>query len=84
MEDAKKRIVVGIAAIMLYPMAMGLDLAVWGCKVFELEILRQQSDGHLISLLILSVVLKCIAFGSVLSLISRKKDAQVEEEISAL
>ena len=32
MEDAKKRIVVGIAAIMLYPMAMGLDMAVWGYR----------------------------------------------------
>lgn len=79
MEDVKKRIVVGIAAIMLYPLAMGLDLAVWCCKVFELEIMGRQSDGHLISLLIFSMVLKCIAFGSVLSMISRKKDAQVEE-----
>lgn len=79
MEDVKKRIVVVVAAIMLYPLAMGLDLAVWCCKVFELEILGHQSDGHLISLLIFSMVLKCIAFGSVLSMISRKKDAQVEE-----
>lgn len=79
MKDENKRIIVGVAAIMFYPLGLAFELAVWGTKVFELEILRQQSDGHLISLLILSVVLKCIAFGSVLSMISRKKDAQVEE-----
>ena len=78
MKDEKK-IIVGVAAIMFYPLGLAFDLAVWGTKVFELEILGHQSDGHLISLLILSVVLKCVAFGSVLSLISRKKDVQAEE-----
>ena len=57
MKDANKKMFVACAAIMFYPVAMGLDLAVWGCKVFELEKMGHQSDGHLIALLILSVAI---------------------------
>jgi hypothetical protein len=83
MKDENKRIIVGVAAIMFYPLGLAFDLAVWGTKVFELEILGHQSDGRLILFLIFSAVLKFIAYGSVISLISMKKDNQAEEETTA-
>ena len=83
MKDATKRIIVGVAAIMFFPLGLAYELAVWGCKVFQLEILGHQSDGHLMFLLIFSAVLKLIAYGSVLSLIYRKKWADDNNEQTA-
>lgn len=82
MKDVTKRIIVGVAAIMFFPLGLAYELFVWGAKVFELEIMGHQSDGRLMFLLIFSAVLKLIAYGSVLSLIYRKKWADDDNEQS--
>ena len=81
MKDVTKRIIVGVAAILFYPLALAYDLAVWACKVFELEIFGNLSDRRLLFLLFFSAALKFIAYGSVLALIYMgKKDIGNNEQ----
>ena len=80
MKEVTKRMCVAVAAILFYPLALAYDLAVWACKVFELEILGQLCDGYLLFLLIFSAALKFIAYGSVLVLIYMGKGAAGNNE----
>lgn len=82
MRNVTKRMFVATAAIMCYPLALAFDLAIWGTKVFELEILGYQSDGRLMFFLIFSAVLKFIAYGSVISLISMNNNQADEETLA--